>query len=84
MATITYTTSLFGDIHTMTADFAQASSNIAHNGMATQYQVADFSHDSDAAFRQLLEAEIEASGDDIEDEDIAAELDDAIDSIVEK
>jgi hypothetical protein len=81
MATATYTTTLFGDEYSVTGDFAQASSPVLFNGATTQYQVADFSHAPTAAMRRLLEASIEAGGDDPDDDEFAGVIDEAIGEI---
>jgi hypothetical protein len=82
MTTATYTCDFFGDSYTMQADFAQASSTIIFCDRPTQYQVADFRHDSDEAMRHLLGQVAEMSGDDPCDEDIADEIDDAVGSMI--
>lgn len=76
----TYTAEFFGDEYTMEADFAQAASPIVWNGRPTPYQVADFGHDSEEAFRALLERSLEAGGEDPDEYRDA--IDDAVDSLV--
>lgn len=72
----TYTTEFCGDKYEITANFSLAGDPIVCNGETTQYQVADFSHDSDAAMRRILEECVDAGGDDIEDfrDDIEAAI----------
>lgn len=84
MTTQTYTTKFFGDVYTMQADFAQASSPIIFCDLTTQYQVADFAHDSADAMRTLLEACCRMSGDDPESEDMASEIDAAVESMTSR
>lgn len=76
---ITYTTKFFGDEYTVTGDFSNASSPVLWCGEPTQYQVADFRHDSDEAMRRQLEMAVEASGDAVED--FAEDIEEAIANI---
>ena len=64
--TTTYTTRIFSDTVSITADFAQASSPVTGD-ISGGYQAADFQHSPAAAMRRALEQLIEASGDSVED-----------------
>ena len=78
--TTTYTTRIFSDTITITADFTQASSPITGD-ISGGYQVADFRHSPAAAMRRALEQLVEASGDSIED--YALQIDRAVGKMVE-
>ena len=64
--TTTYTTRIFSDTITITADFAQASSPVTGD-ISGGYQAGDFQHSPAAAMRRALEQLVEASGDSVED-----------------
>ena len=80
-----YTTYFCGDKYEISANFAQASDTIfTRSGLGewipTQYQVADFRHDSDKAMRCMIDECIIAGGD--KPEDFSDEIEEAIKNIV--
>ena len=78
----TYRCRIWGDDYEISGNFAQASSPVW--GPSGGRQVADFRHSAVAAMRALLEETAVASGDDPEDDDdVAAEIESALDRMVE-
>ena len=74
---------LYGDFFELRADWAQASSPIERGNhedgwSGTGNQVADFSHDEQAAMRYELINSVRAGGDDPDDPRIADEIEEAL------
>ena len=78
--TTTYTTRIFSDTVSITADFAQASSPVTGD-ISGGYQVAAFSHSPTKAMRRALEQLVEASGGSIEN--YIDQIDKAIGKMIE-
>ena len=78
--TTTYTTRIFSETVSITADFSQASSPVTGD-ISGGYQVAVFSHSPAMAMRIALEQLVKASGDSIED--YADQIDKAVGRMVE-
>ena len=83
MPTYRYRTTCWGDLYEVSANWAEASSEIS--GLPGR-QVADFRHSPHAALRRVLELEASASGagpfDDLPEE-VVEEIDDAMERAVE-
>lgn len=75
-----YKTKCWGETFEISGDFAQASSPV--HGVDGGRQVADFRHSPAAAMRAALEDCASMGGDDPEDDEIAAEIDAAIDDMI--
>jgi len=75
-------TLLYGDVFSIRANWAEASSQIERDTEdgweATGNQVADFSHDEQAAMRYELINSVRAGGDDPDDPRIADEIEEAL------
>lgn len=83
-----YSATIWGGTYRIRANFSDAASQIEQEGEPGEWspwdrQVADFSHDSDEAMREYLREMAQASGDDPEDDDIAAEIADAVADMLE-
>jgi hypothetical protein len=81
MSTQTYRTTCWGESHEITADFAQASSQVI--GAPGGKQVADYQHSPAAAMRDVLEDQAIAGGSQLDEQAVIDEIDSAIDAMVE-
>lgn len=77
----TYKTECWGETFEITADFALASCHVY--GVEGGKQVADFRHSPSAAMRAAIEECAVAGGSDPDDDEVSAEIDAAVDAMVE-
>lgn len=81
MSDATYKASHCGEVFEISGDFDQASSPVY--GVEGGRQVADFRHSPAAAMRAAIEECVTAGGDDPDSEEISAEIDEAVDGMLE-
>lgn len=85
----TYTAKIWGDTHSLRADFSDAASDILvlvddDTWLATTLQVADVKHSPVAAMRQYLCDLCRASGDDPYDPEFTQEIDAAVERMTKE